>query len=128
MPRNQKLTRVIRGRTVQAATTEPGKLVIRFSDQSTMRVKTAGIIGMFPPGGTVKVILEDGRKVLAKRRGLKLTFTIGDRSGEALLRRLEYGPDEKTIVQQALHEAIRNAGAQLHVENGVMMLEIDPSL
>ena len=76
----------------------------------------------------MKVILEDGRKVLAKRRGLKLTFTIGDRSGEALLRRLEYGPDQKTIVQQALHEASRNAGAQLHVENGVMILEIDALL
>src|SRR5215475_3606927 len=61
----------------------------------------------------MKVTLEDGRKVLAKRRGLKLTVSIGDRSGEALLRRLEYGPDEKTIVQQALHEAIRNAGARL---------------
>lgn len=73
----------------------------------------------------MKHILEDGRKVLAKRRGLKLTFSIGDRSGEALLRRLDYGPDEKTIVQQALHEAVRNAGATLHVENGMMVLEID---
>ena len=25
-----------------------------------MQVKTAGIIGMFPPGGTIKAILEDG--------------------------------------------------------------------
>ena len=73
----------------------------------------------------IKIILEDGRKVLAKRRGLKLTFTIGDRSGEALLRRLEYGPDEKTIVQQALHEAIHNAGARLTVENGALILEVD---
>jgi hypothetical protein len=73
----------------------------------------------------MKVTLEDGRKVLAKRRGLKLTVSIGDRSGEALLRRLDYGPDEKTIVQQALHEAVRNAGAQLIVEDGVLMLEFD---
>lgn len=73
----------------------------------------------------IKMTLVDGRKVVAKRRGLKLTVTIGDRSGEALLRRLEYGPDQKTIVQQALHEAVRNAGARLVVENGVMLLDLD---
>jgi hypothetical protein len=60
MPRNQKLTRVIGGRTVKVATAEPGKLFIRFDDQSTMQVKTAGTIGRFPPGGTIKAILEDG--------------------------------------------------------------------
>jgi hypothetical protein len=36
MPRNQKLTSVIQGRTVQVATAKPGKLSIRFDDQSTM--------------------------------------------------------------------------------------------
>ena len=60
MPRNQKLTRVIGGRTVQRATTESGKLVIRFDDRSTMQVKTAGIADVFPPGGKIKAIQEDG--------------------------------------------------------------------
>jgi hypothetical protein len=60
MPRNQKLTRVIGGRTIQVATAGPGKLFIRFDDQSTMQVKTAGITNMFPPGGTIKAIVEDG--------------------------------------------------------------------
>ena len=73
----------------------------------------------------IKITLEDGRKVLAKRRGLKLMVSIGDRSGEALLRRLEYGPDEKTIVRHALEEAVVNAGARFVVENGTMMLEFD---
>jgi hypothetical protein len=59
MRRNQKLTRVIGGRTVQRATAEPGKLVIKFSDQSTMQVKTAGIANMFPPGGRIKAVQED---------------------------------------------------------------------
>jgi len=57
MPRNQKLTRVIRGRTVQAA---PGKLVIRFSDQSTVQVKTAGIADSSLSGGKIKAVQEDG--------------------------------------------------------------------
>jgi hypothetical protein len=60
MARKQKLTRVIGGRTVQRATAEVGKLVIRFDDQSTMQVKSAGITGMFPPGGTIKAVQEDG--------------------------------------------------------------------
>jgi hypothetical protein len=60
MPRNQKLTRVIGDRTVQRATAEVGKLVINFDDQSTMQVKTAGIADIFPPGGKIKAIQEDG--------------------------------------------------------------------
>ena len=60
MRRNQKLTNVLRGRTVERATAEPGKLVIKFSDQSTMQVKTAGIANMFPPGGQIKAVQEDG--------------------------------------------------------------------
>jgi hypothetical protein len=73
----------------------------------------------------IKTTLDDGRKVLAKRRGLKLMVSIGDRSGEALLRRLEYGPDEKTIVRHALEEAMLNGGARFVVENGTMMLQFD---
>jgi len=73
----------------------------------------------------IKITLEDGRKVFAKRRGLKITFTIGDRSGEALLRRLQYGPDEKTIVHRALQEAVQKAGAHFVTESGVMHLEFD---
>ena len=72
----------------------------------------------------IRTTLEDGRKVAVKRKGLKLTFTIGDRSGEALLRRLDHGPDEKTIVHRAIEEAARNAGARFAVEGGVMLLEV----
>jgi hypothetical protein len=73
----------------------------------------------------IKLTLEDGRKVLAKRRGLKISFTIGDRVGEGLLRRLENGPDEKTIVRRAIEEAAQNAGARFDVENGVMVLHFE---
>jgi hypothetical protein len=72
----------------------------------------------------IRITLGDGRKVAVKRRGLKLTFSIGDRSGEALLRRLDHGPDEKTIVHRAIEEAARNAGARFAVEGGVMVLEL----
>jgi hypothetical protein len=72
----------------------------------------------------MKTTLDDGRKVTAKRRGLKLTLTLGDRSGEGLLRRLEHGPDEKNMLREALKEAARNAGAAFNVVDGVMILDL----
>jgi hypothetical protein len=74
----------------------------------------------------IKTTLDDGRKVTAKRRGLKLTLTIGDRSGEGLLRRLQHGPDEKVMLLRALEEAAAQAGARFLVEDGVMKLVISP--
>jgi hypothetical protein len=60
MRRNQKLTNLLKGRTVERVTAEPGKLVIKFGDQSTMQVKTAGIADILPPGGQIKAVQEDG--------------------------------------------------------------------
>ena len=72
----------------------------------------------------LKLTLEDGRKVACKRRGLKLTLTIGDRSGEGLLRRLENGPDERRIVRQGLAEAAGAVGAAVSFEPGAVVLEL----
>jgi hypothetical protein len=72
----------------------------------------------------VKLTLQDGRKISIKRRGLKLTLTIGDRTGDGLLRRLQHGPDEKNMLRQALKEAARNAGAAFDVEGGLMVLDL----
>jgi hypothetical protein len=73
----------------------------------------------------IKLTLEDGRRVSVKRRGLKLTFTIGDKTGDGLLRRLQHGPDEKNMLREALKEAAANAGASFDVEGGVMVLVLD---
>jgi len=67
--------------------------------------------------------LEDGRKVACRRRGLKLTLSIGDQKGEGLMRRLDHGPDEKTILRKALEDAAQDAGATLVVEDGVIYLD-----
>ncbi|MCI0619050.1 hypothetical protein L0244_39270 [bacterium] len=72
-----------------------------------------------------KVTLEDGRKLLAKRKGLKITITIGDKSGEAILRRIENGPNVKNIFRKALEEAARNAGASVVFDNGAIHLDIE---
>lgn len=72
----------------------------------------------------IKLTLEDGRKITIKRRGLKLSLTIGESKGDGLLRRLQHGPDEKNMLREALKEAARNAGAAFDVEGGVMVLEL----
>jgi hypothetical protein len=71
-----------------------------------------------------KVTLSDGRKMLAKRRGLKITLTIGDKSGEAILRRIENGPDVKNIFYKALAEASQNAGANVSFAPDQITLEV----
>lgn len=71
-----------------------------------------------------KRTLEDGRKISCKRRGLKLTLTVGDETGEGLMRRLEHGPDEKTILIEALKEAAVQVGAVFAVTDGSIVLEV----
>jgi hypothetical protein len=73
-----------------------------------------------------KTTLEDGRKVLCKRRGLKVTLTVGERKGEGLMRRLEHGPDVKVILRHALEEAAAGVGADLVVEHGIIYLDLEP--
>jgi hypothetical protein len=75
----------------------------------------------------LKATLPDGRRLTASRRGLRITITIGDARGAALLRRLEDGPDPRVIVERALAAAAREAGATLHGEAGVIVVEVpDP--
>ena len=72
-----------------------------------------------------KQTLPDGRKFLAKRRGLKITITIGDKSGEAILRRLDHGPDVKNMFRKALEEAARNVGAAIVWEPNTIHLDLE---
>jgi hypothetical protein len=48
---------VIAGRTVKAATVEPGSVSVVFDDQSSMKIRTAGP-ATISPGGKVKSIHE----------------------------------------------------------------------
>ena len=69
--------------------------------------------------------LEEGFRISCKRHGLEITLTIGDRAGAGLMRRLEHGPDARKILQHALQEAARAAGATFHVEDSVIYLELE---
>lgn len=71
----------------------------------------------------LKTTLEDGRRVVARRRGLKITLKVGDRQGEGLLRRLEHGPDVRSILDHALREAATHAGFEFRAEDGTVYLD-----
>jgi hypothetical protein len=72
-----------------------------------------------------KLTLPDGRKLLLKRKGLKLTLAIGDKLGEALLRRLDHGPDVHDIIRRAIEAAALAAGARASFEPGAVHLDVD---
>lgn len=68
--------------------------------------------------------LPDGTAVKCKRRGLKITLTVGTKKGEGLMRRLQIGPDPVVMLQHALKEASQAAGVQLSEENGAIYLDM----
>ncbi|HUB79327.1 MAG TPA: hypothetical protein VMB03_11045 [Bryobacteraceae bacterium] len=66
--------------------------------------------------------LPDGTAVKCKRRGLKITLTVGAKKGEGLMRRLDLGPDPVVMLDAALQEAAKAAGVELSVEEGAVYL------
>ena len=70
-----------------------------------------------------KQVLADGRKLACKRRGLRITLTLGERRGEGLLRRLEHGPAVRDVFRHAVAEAARDAGLELTFEDGAFYLD-----
>ena len=66
--------------------------------------------------------LADGTPVKCKRRGLKITLSVGDRKGDGLMRRLDVSPDPIVMLDAALQEAARAAGIELMVEDGALVI------
>jgi hypothetical protein len=59
--------------------------------------------------------LPDGTRVGFKRKGLKITLTIGTKKGEGLMRRLAVSKDPVVMLQAALQEAAQAAGVELQI-------------
>ncbi len=59
--------------------------------------------------------LPDGTRVGCKRKGLKITLTVGTKKGEGLMRRLTVSKDPLVMLQSALQEAAGKAGVELKV-------------
>ena len=66
--------------------------------------------------------LADGTRVSCKRKGLKLTLTVGTKKGEGLMRRREVSKDPVIMLSAALQEAARAAGVKLEItENEILV-------
>src|SRR5215472_2947226 len=59
--------------------------------------------------------LPDGTRVGCKRKGLKITLTVGTKKGEGLMRRLIVSKDPIVMLQAALQEAAKAAGVELKI-------------
>ena len=68
--------------------------------------------------------LEDGTAVKCKRRGLKVSLAVGDKKGDGIMRRLEFGPDPVMMLDAALQEAARAAQIELSVESGAIFISL----
>jgi hypothetical protein len=66
--------------------------------------------------------LEDGTAVKCKRRGLKITLSVGTKKGEGLMRRLDVSADPVVMLDAALQEAAKAAGVALTVEDGAVFI------
>jgi len=64
--------------------------------------------------------LPDGTAVRAKRRGLKVTLTVGTKKGDGIMRRLAVSKDPVVMLDAALKEAAKNAGVELSIEDGAI--------
>src|SRR6185295_14093283 len=67
--------------------------------------------------------LPDGTRVACKRKGLKLTLTVGTKKGEGLMRRLEVSKDPVVMLRAALAEAARTAGIVLEITDSEILVE-----
>ena len=70
----------------------------------------------------MNVTLPDGTRVACKRKGLKITLTIGAKKGEGLMRRLAVSKDPAVMLQSALQEAATAAGVELQVTDAEILI------
>ena|SRR5437899_5940634 len=60
MARNQKLTGILKGRTITEVQSQGGEMRIRFDDGSTMSVQTAGSATQVATGGRIRAVRQQG--------------------------------------------------------------------
>jgi hypothetical protein len=86
MQRNQKLTKVIAGRTIMAVTIEPGSVFIQFDDQSNIKIKVAGAAAI-SPGSKVKSVHEAKADFRIEfDDGSSATFSLADPGSSVAVR------------------------------------------
>ena len=66
--------------------------------------------------------LPDGTRVGCKRKGLKITLTVGTKKGEGLMRRLDVSKDPVVMLSAALQEAAKIAGVELKITDTEILI------
>ncbi|MGA2246542.1 MAG: hypothetical protein ABSH48_16220 [Verrucomicrobiota bacterium] len=67
--------------------------------------------------------LPDGTRVGCRRKGLKITLSVGAKKGEGLMRRLVVSKDPVVMLAAALQEAANSAGVELAItETGIFIV------
>ena len=93
------------------------KLPPKFADKSGVGVHYAD--AFIKP---MNASLADGTRVACKRKGLKITLTVGTKKGEGLLRRLDVSRDPVAMLRAALQEAAKAAGVELQVTDSEILV------
>jgi hypothetical protein len=99
---------------------DPGataKLPPAFADKSGIGVHY--VDAFIKPMNTA---LPDGTRVACKRRGLKVSLTVGPKKGFGLMRRLQTGPDPVAMLRACLAEAAQAAGVQLQITDKEILI------
>lgn len=68
--------------------------------------------------------LENETRVACKRKGLKITLTVGDKKGEGLMRRLDVSKDPIVMLNAALQEAAKAAGLELKITESEILVSL----
>jgi hypothetical protein len=71
--------------------------------------------------------LPDGTRVSCKRKGLKLTLTVGTKKGEGLMRRIDVSKDPVVMLRAALQEAAKAAGVELQITDTEILVTPPPA-
>ena len=81
---NDKLTRIVRGRTIQLVAQEEGLVTIVFDDYSTMRVKVAEgkLESVAVSGAGLNLVGEDGSTATLRLAEPGSSITVSDKSGQ----------------------------------------------
>lgn len=66
--------------------------------------------------------LANGTRVGCKRKGLKVTLTVGTKKGEGLMRRLTVSKDPVVMLNAALQEAAKAAGVELTITDSEILI------
>src|ERR1051325_7606413 len=87
MHSNNKLTGVIKGRTIKATQNDASGLNITFDDGSTMHIKTAGNANVASTGGKVQAMRQEGTTLeLVFESGTKLDIPLAEATSSVMVR------------------------------------------